>query len=206
MEMAEGDSPYDSTIKHVGATELLNFRLERGWTKKHLSTELGISTRDYYRYEKGERPVPASTRCAMIDKFQFDLLPAEELARHIGVTLAPVPEPVPTVVPIPSPEPELDFWKNLRENEVKRNRRERYSKARQKFIQLRDDAYICSTAYVVIKIIVEELSLPRDVKLLEVDWAFGAAVAVIVLCSPSILAELPLPKAVQHLLKRTQTP
>ncbi|WP_406736125.1 helix-turn-helix domain-containing protein [Thioclava sp. GXIMD4215] len=201
--MAEGDSPYDSTIKHVGATELLNFRLERGWTKKHLSTELGISTRDYYRYEKGERPVPASVRCAMLYKFQHDLLPAEELARHMGVTFAPAREPVPTVLPTPSPEPELDFWAKQRE-ELQRNRRERYSKTGQKLLKVRDNAFASATAYVGVKHLALIFDLPFGLEIHGVDWAFLASYLIITTAALAIVSELPLIKIARHLLGRSQ--
>lgn len=167
-------------------------------SQSHFATVIGLSDRALRRYERGERELPLTTRLAIIHAFKIDPLASDQLAAELGLEASDL-SPGTTW----RKTRDEGFWRTLRI--VSQGRRKRnYSPLGQLFLKIRDDVYFCATIYFMMQNIALALNLPFGFEINGIDWMFLGSFLVILLLLPSVVAELPVLKASQYLLRSTK--
>ncbi len=83
-------------------------------------------------------------------------------------------------------------------------RKRNYSPLGQLFLKIRDEVYFCATIYFMMQNIALAFDLPFGFEINGVDWMFLGSFGVILLLLPSVVAELPILKASQYILRNSK--
>ncbi|MFP7675812.1 helix-turn-helix domain-containing protein [Marivita sp. S0852] len=193
--MIPSQDHYKSIARQVGAVNLLALRRSKGMSQSHLATAIGLSDRALRRYERGERELPQAARLAIIKAFKVDPLASNQLAVELGLGDT-------DVSPAAQSQTTKDegFWKTMR-REGQEFREQHYSPLGQLFLKIRDHAYASATMYFAAENITFSLGIPFGFEINGIDWMFLGAFAVIVLLFSSFVAELPILKVAQHVIR-----
>ncbi|MBU2888230.1 helix-turn-helix domain-containing protein [Celeribacter halophilus] len=196
--MANSDKHYESIARQIGAANLLALRTSTGMSQPHFAAVIGLSDRALRRYERGERELPQRTRLAIIQAFKIDPLASDQLAAELGFAATDL-----SSRPIGQKTKDGNFWKSLR-RESQDFRKRNYSPLGQLFLKIRDEVYFCATIYFMMQNIALAFNLPFGFEINGVDWMFLGSFGVILLLLPSVVAELPILKASQYILRNSK--
>jgi|TARA_R110002049_G_scaffold235512_4_gene408791 transcriptional regulator with XRE-family HTH domain len=196
--LASSDKHYESIAREIGAANLLALRTSTGMSQSHFATVIGLSDRALRRYERGERELPLTTRLAIIQAFKIDPLASNQLAAELGLEAADL-SPGTTW----RKTRDEGFWRTLR-RESQGRRKRNYSPLGQLFLKIRDDVYFCATIYFMMQNIALAFDLPFGFEINGIDWMFLGSFVVVLLLLPSVVAELPILKASQYILRSTK--
>lgn len=196
--MANSDKHYESIARQIGAANLLALRTSTGMSQPHFATVIGLSDRALRRYERGERELPQRTRLAIIQAFKIDPLASDQLAAELGFAATDL-----SSRPIGQKTKDGNFWKSLR-RESQDFRKRNYSPLGQLFLKIRDEVYFCATIYFMMQNIALAFDLPFGFEINGINWMFLGSFGVILLLLPSVVAELPILKTSQYILRNSK--
>ena len=161
--MASSEKHYGSIARQIGAANLLALRMSSGLSQSHFAAAIGLSDRALRRYERGERELPLTIRLAIIHEFKIDPLASDQLAAELGLGTT-------DLLPGAGEWKTKDesFWKTLR-RESQDLRKRNYSPLGQRFLKIRDDAYVCATVYFAATNIAWAFGLPFGFEINGID-------------------------------------
>lgn len=193
--MTKSDKHYESIARQIGAANLLALRTSTGMSQSHFAKVIGLSERALRRYERGERELPLVTRIAIIQAFKIDPLASNQIAAELGFAdtdISPCAQSRTTK--------DEGFWKTMR-RESQDLREQHYSALGQILLKIRDNTYASATMYFAVENIALSFGIPFGFEINGIDWMFVGSFILIVLLFSSVVADLPLLKAAQYVLR-----
>ncbi|WP_147385977.1 helix-turn-helix domain-containing protein [Paracoccus sp. JM45] len=193
--MTKSDKQYESIARQLGAANLLALRTSTGMSQPQFAATIGLSDRALRRYERGERELPLVTRIAIIQAFKIDPLASNQIAAELGFSDTDISPGTQSRT-----ANDEGFWKTMR-RESQDLRKRHYSALGQILLKIRDYTFAGATMYLAVENIAWAFGLPFGFEINGIDWMFVGSFILIVVLFSSVVTDLPLLKAAQHVFR-----